>query len=138
MATLPVGATHLLVRLQGSPGPRSVFLALKRPDGSYALNGGSTLQLGPTEVPLPGAVRLRYSGAAAALETLAGRGPLVQPLTLQALLTGDPRGARLRYSFFSPRPPPELPKTEHPDWLQRKAQILEALRKRQWPRTLAG
>ncbi|XP_054979029.1 A disintegrin and metalloproteinase with thrombospondin motifs 4 [Sorex araneus] len=133
VVTLPAGATHVLVRLHGGPGPRGVFLALRRPDGSYALNGASALQPGPADVPLPGPARLRYSGAAAAPETLAGHGPLAEPLTLQALLAGDPRGARLRYSFFAPRPPPAPPRPERPDWLERKAQILEALRRRRRP-----
>ncbi|XP_008707585.1 A disintegrin and metalloproteinase with thrombospondin motifs 4-like, partial [Ursus maritimus] len=54
VVTIPAGATHILVRQQGAPGVRSLYLALKLPDGSYALNGEYTLMPSPTDVVLPG------------------------------------------------------------------------------------
>lgn len=132
MVTIPAGATHILVRQQAAPGLRRLYLALKLPDGSYALNGEYTLVPSPADVLLPGAVSLRYSGATAASETLAGHGPLAEPLTLQVLVAGQPQGARLRYSFFVPRPTPSPERLSSQDWLQRKAQILEVLRRRHW------
>ncbi|KAF4021122.1 hypothetical protein G4228_013553 [Cervus hanglu yarkandensis] len=132
VVTIPAGATHILVRQQGSPSVRSLYLALKLRDGSYALNGEYTLIPSPTDVVLPGAVSLRYSGATAASETLSGHGPLAEPLTLQVLVAGNPQNARLRYSFFVPRPAPSTPRPTPQDWLRRKAQILEILRRRSW------
>lgn len=132
VVTIPAGATHILVRQQGTQGPRSLYLALKLPDGSYALNGEYTLIPSATDVVLPGAVSLRYSGATAASETLSGHGPLAQPLTLQVLVAGNPQNTRLRYSFFVPRSAPSTPRSTPRDWLQRKAQILEILRRRSW------
>lgn len=132
MVTIPAGATHILVRGQERPGPRSLYLALQLSDGSYALNGEYTLAPSATDVLLPGAVSLRYSGATAASETLAGHGPLAQPLTLQALVAGHPEGVRLRYSFFVPRPVPAPVRPAAQDWQHRRAQILEALRRRPW------
>lgn len=132
MVTIPAGATHILVRQQGPPGLRSPYLALKLADGSYALNGDYTLVPSPADVLLPGAVHLHYSGATAASETLTGHGPLAQPLTLQVLVAADPRGARLRYSFFVPQAAPSPARRALQDWLDRKAQILEALRRRPW------
>eukprot|EP00069_Balaena_mysticetus_P009411 bmy_06342T0 len=132
VVTIPAGATHILVRQQGTPGVRSLYLALKLPDGSYALNGEYTLIPSPTDVVLPGAVSLRYSGATAASETLSGHGPLAQPLTLQVLVAGNPQNVRLRYSFFVPWPAPSTPRPPPQDWLHRKAQILEILRRRSW------
>ncbi|ERE74029.1 A disintegrin and metalloproteinase with thrombospondin motif 4 [Cricetulus griseus] len=132
VVTIPAGATHILVRQQGGSGPRSIYLALKLPDGSYALNGEYTLMPSPTDVVLSGAVSLRYSGATAASETLSGHGPLAQPLTLQVLVAGNPQNARLRYSFFVPRPVPSTPRPPSQDWLHRRAQILEIIRKRPW------
>lgn len=132
MVTIPAGATHILVRQQGPPGLRSPYLALKLADGSYALNGDYTLVPSPADVLLPGAVHLHYSGATAASETLTGHGPLAQPLTLQVLVAADPRGARLRYSFFVPQAAPSPARRAPQDWLDRKAQILEALRRRPW------
>ncbi|XP_005880580.1 PREDICTED: A disintegrin and metalloproteinase with thrombospondin motifs 4 [Myotis brandtii] len=131
VVTIPAGATHLLVRQQEPPGVRSLYLALRLPNGSYALNGEYTLTPSSTDVVLPGAVSLRYSGATAAAETLAGHGPLAQPLMLQVLVAGDPQNARVRYSFFVPLPAPS-PQPAPPDWLHRKAQILEVLRRRPW------
>lgn len=132
VVTIPAGATHILVRQQGTPGVRSLYLALKLPDGSYALNGEYTLIPSPTDVVLPGAVSLRYSGATAASETLSGHGPLAQPLTLQVLVAGNPQNVRLRYSFFVPWPSPSTPRPPPQDWVHRKAQILEILRRRSW------
>lgn len=130
--TIPAGATHILVRQQAAPGPRSLYLALKLLDGSYALNGEYTLVPSPADVLLPGAVSLRYSGATAPSETLAGHGPLAQPLMLQVLVAGHTQRARLRYSFFVPRPSPSPAQPSPRDWLHRKAQILEVLRRRPW------
>lgn len=132
VVTIPAGATHILVRQQGGSGLKSIYLALKLSDGSYALNGEYTLMPSPTDVVLPGAVSLRYSGATAASETLSGHGPLAQPLTLQVLVAGNPQNARLRYSFFVPRPVPSTPRPPPQDWLQRRAEILKILRKRPW------
>lgn len=132
VVTIPAGATHILVRQQGAPSLRSIYLALKLPDGSYALNGEYTLMPSPTDVVLPGAVSLHYSGATAASETLSGHGPLAQPLTLQVLVAGNPQNARLRYSFFVPRPKPSAPRPTPQDWVHRRAQILEILRRRPW------
>lgn len=132
MVTIPAGATHILVRQQGGSGLRSIYLALKLSDGSYALNGEYTLMPSPTDVVLPGAVSLRYSGATSASETLSGHGPLAQPLTLQVLVAGNPQNARLRYSFFVPKPVPSTPRPLPQDWLQRRAEILKILRKRPW------
>ncbi|EDL94619.1 a disintegrin and metallopeptidase with thrombospondin motifs 4 [Rattus norvegicus] len=132
VVTIPAGATHILVRQQGGSGLKSIYLALKLADGSYALNGEYTLMPSSTDVVLPGAVSLRYSGATAASETLSGHGPLAQPLTLQVLVAGNPQNVRLRYSFFVPRPVPSTPRPPPQNWLQRRAEILEILRKRTW------
>ncbi|XP_004688151.1 PREDICTED: A disintegrin and metalloproteinase with thrombospondin motifs 4 [Condylura cristata] len=131
VVTFPAGATHMLVRHQGPSGHRSLYLALKLPDGSYALNGEYTLMPSATDVLLPGGVSLRYTGATAASEMLSGHGPLTQPLTLQVLVAGDTQKSRLRYSYFVPRPTPSpVARSTPQDWLQRKAQILEVLRRR--------
>ncbi|XP_036624757.1 A disintegrin and metalloproteinase with thrombospondin motifs 4 [Trichosurus vulpecula] len=132
VVTIPSGATHILVRQQGDSGPHSIYLALKLQDGSYALNGDYTLLPSASDVVLPGGASLRYSGATAASETLTGHGPLSQPLTLQALVVGNPQNPRLRYSFFVPRPAPPAPRPTPKDWLRQRAQILEILRRRHW------
>uniref|UniRef100_A0A2K6LBQ8 A disintegrin and metalloproteinase with thrombospondin motifs 4 n=1 Tax=Rhinopithecus bieti TaxID=61621 RepID=A0A2K6LBQ8_RHIBE len=106
------------------------FFFLSRQQGNPGHMSPSRPQL--CGVVLPGAVSLRYSGATAASETLSGHGPLAQPLTLQVLVAGNPQDARLRYSFFVPRPTPSTPRPTPQDWLHRRAQILEILRRRPW------
>ncbi|XP_028910958.1 A disintegrin and metalloproteinase with thrombospondin motifs 4, partial [Ornithorhynchus anatinus] len=149
VVTFPAGATHILVRQQAHPGPApdpgrgprpgadGVYLALRLPDGTYVLNGNYVLLPSPADVALPGGAGLRYSGATAAAETLSGRGPLARPLTLQALVAGGARVPRLRYTFFSPRPPapptPPAPRPATRDWIRRRARILEILRRRPRP-----
>lgn len=123
VVTIPAGATHVLVRQVSAPGAEDVFLALRRPDGGSLLNGGYILVPSATDVALGRGITLRYSGATAATEMLAGRGPLPQPVVLQALVVDEQRPPRLKYSFFVPRRPSEA-------WEKQKAQILEILRSR--------
>lgn len=126
VVTIPAGATHLLVRQISAAGGEDVFLALRSPDGASLLNGGYVLVPSPTDVALPGGVTLRYSGATAATESLAGRGPLREPLVLQALVVDEQQPPRLKYSFFVPRSSPRSSAA----WDKQKAEILEILRSR--------
>jgi len=126
VVTIPAGATHLLVRQISVSGSEDVFLALRRPDGSSLLNGGYVLVPSTTDVVLVGGATLRYSGATAATETLVGRGPLREPLVLQALVVDERRPPRLKYSFFVPR----APRRPSEAWEKQKAEILEILRSR--------
>lgn len=130
VVTIPAGATHLLVR-QGSPAGSgdagdsgdSIYLALRQPSGGSLLNGGYVLVPSESTVTLAGGVTLRYSGATAAAETLACRGPLREPLVLQALVVDERRPPRLKYSFFAPPRPAAA-------WEKQKAEILAILRNR--------
>ncbi|XP_031465263.1 A disintegrin and metalloproteinase with thrombospondin motifs 4 isoform X1 [Phasianus colchicus] len=124
--TIPAGATHLLVR-QGSPHGThgdNIYLALRKPSGQALLNGGFILVPSEHTVTLPGGAVLRYSGATAVPEVLACRGPLLEPLVLQALVVDEKRPPRLKYSFFIPR------KAATTAWEKQKAEILEILRQR--------
>ncbi|XP_062489968.1 A disintegrin and metalloproteinase with thrombospondin motifs 4 isoform X2 [Pezoporus occidentalis] len=123
VVTIPAGATHILVRQVSAPGAEDVFLALRRPDGESLLNGGYILVPSATDVALGKGITLRYSGATAATETLEGRGPLPQPVLLQALVVDERRAPRLKFSFFVPCRPSEA-------WEKQKAQILEILKSR--------
>uniref|UniRef100_A0A8C4JSU5 A disintegrin and metalloproteinase with thrombospondin motifs 4 n=1 Tax=Dromaius novaehollandiae TaxID=8790 RepID=A0A8C4JSU5_DRONO len=103
VVTIPAGATHILVRQISAAGGDDVFLALRRPDGTSLLNGNYVLVPSETDVKLAGGATLRYSGATKTTEMLAGRGPLQEPLVLQALVVNEQRPPRLKYSFFVPR-----------------------------------
>ncbi|XP_075764582.1 A disintegrin and metalloproteinase with thrombospondin motifs 4 [Pelodiscus sinensis] len=127
VVTIPAGATHILIRQTSSSATTSdgIYLALRRPDGTYALNGNYVLVPSELDVSLAGSVTLRYSGATKAVETITGHGPLQEPLTLQALVVSDQKAPRLKYTFFVPKQ-----KRLTQQWLKQKAQILEILRNR--------
>lgn len=128
VVTIPAGATHILIRQSSSSATASdgIYLALRRQDGTYALNGNYVLVPSELDVSLAGSVTLRYSGATKAMEIITGHGPLHEPLTLQALVVSDQKAPRLKYTFFKPTPQKQT--TEQ--WLKQKAQILEILRNR--------
>lgn len=78
------------------------------------------------DVHLQGGVTLHYSGATKPMETITGRGPLKEPLTLQVLVVTDQKVPRLKYTFFVPK----SPKKSSSQWLKQQARILEFLRNR--------
>lgn len=103
VVTIPAGATHLDVK-QRSPVNRQydTYLAVRRQDGTYLLNGDYKLVTLETDVFLKGAL-LRYSGSSASLERLRSFAPLPEPLTVQVLSVSNSR-PRIKYSYFTPRP----------------------------------
>ncbi|XP_030636344.1 A disintegrin and metalloproteinase with thrombospondin motifs 1 [Chanos chanos] len=105
VVTIPAGATHLDVK-QRSPGGRrndNSYLAVRRQDGTYLLNGDYKLTTLETDISLRGAL-LRYSGSSATMERLRSFAPLPEPLTIQVLSVGDSPRPRVKYSYFAPRP----------------------------------
>lgn len=128
MVTIPAGATSILIRQISSSATASdgIYLALRRRDGSYALNGNYILIPSEQDVHLRGGVTLRYSGATKPMEMITGPGPLKEPLTLQALVVSDQKTPRLKYTFFLPKPTKRLSN----QWLKQKARILEVLQSR--------
>ncbi|CAL1598161.1 unnamed protein product [Knipowitschia caucasica] len=102
VVTIPAGATHVDIK-QRSPGADSSYLALRRQDGSYLLNGDYKLTTVESDIALKGAL-LRYSGSAAILERLRSFAPLPEALTVQVLSVGESPRPRVKYSYFAPRP----------------------------------
>ncbi|XP_006038250.1 A disintegrin and metalloproteinase with thrombospondin motifs 4 [Alligator sinensis] len=128
VVTIPAGATHIRINQTSGSGTASdgIYLALRKQDGSYALNGNYVLVPSEMDVRLPGGISLRYSGATKNMETIMGNGPLQEPLMLQALVVSDQRAPRLRYTFFEPK----QRRLSSKEWLRQKDQILEVLRSR--------
>ncbi|XP_061082791.1 A disintegrin and metalloproteinase with thrombospondin motifs 1 [Conger conger] len=110
VVTIPAGATHLDVKQRAVGGSRqdNSYLAIRRQDGTYLLNGEYRLTTLETDIPLKGAL-LRYSGSAAVLERIRSFAPLPEPLTIQVLSVGDSPRPRVKYSYFSPRPAARRP-----------------------------
>ncbi|XP_056402658.1 A disintegrin and metalloproteinase with thrombospondin motifs 4 [Hyla sarda] len=133
VVTIPAGATNILIRQNSGSSSTSdgVYLALKRQDGSYALNGNYILVPSEVDINIGGGLTVRYSGATKSMETITGRGPLKESLTVQALIVSDQRAPRLKYTFFVPKPSTRStqPKKPAEDWVKRRTQILEILRR---------
>ncbi|KAJ0009633.1 hypothetical protein NQD34_001335 [Periophthalmus magnuspinnatus] len=102
VVTIPAGATHVDIK-QRSPGTDSSYLAVKKQDGSYLLNGEYKLMTVESDIALKGAL-LRYSGSSAILERLRSFAPLPEALTIQVLSVGESPRPRVKYSYFAPRP----------------------------------
>uniref|UniRef100_A0A1A8PG61 ADAM metallopeptidase with thrombospondin type 1 motif, 1 n=5 Tax=Nothobranchius TaxID=28779 RepID=A0A1A8PG61_9TELE len=105
VVTIPAGATHVDVK-QRAPGNSrhdNSYLAVRRQDGTYLLNGDYKLMTMETDITLRGAL-LRYSGSSATLERLRSFSPLPEALTIQVLSVGEAPRPRVKYSYFSPRP----------------------------------
>ncbi|XP_031708219.1 A disintegrin and metalloproteinase with thrombospondin motifs 1 [Anarrhichthys ocellatus] len=105
VVTIPAGATHLDVK-QRAPGNGrhdNSYLAVRRQDGTYLLNGDYKLMTMETDIALRGAL-LRYSGSSATLERIRSFTPLPEPITIQVLSVGEAPRPRVKYSYFAPRP----------------------------------
>ncbi|XP_057686366.1 A disintegrin and metalloproteinase with thrombospondin motifs 1 [Corythoichthys intestinalis] len=105
VVTIPAGATHLDVK-QRAPGNGrhdNSYLAVRRQDGTYLLNGDYKLMTVESDIALGGAL-LRYSGSSAALERIRSFSPLPEPITIQVLSVGEAPRPRVKYSYFAPRP----------------------------------
>ncbi|XP_019733957.1 A disintegrin and metalloproteinase with thrombospondin motifs 1 [Hippocampus comes] len=105
VVTIPAGATHLDVK-QRAPGNGrhdNSYLAVRRQDGTYLLNGDYKLMTIESDITVRGAL-LRYSGSSASLERLRSFSPLPEALTIQVLSVGEAPRPRVKYSYFAPRP----------------------------------
>lgn len=103
---IPAGSTHLKVRQHKAKDQTrySAYLALRRPNGDYLLNGKFMISTSETIIPLNGSV-LNYSGWSQRDEWLHSMGPgaLQEALVVQILATDAKKPLDVRYSFFMPR-----------------------------------
>lgn len=102
---IPAGSTHLKVRQHKAKDQTrySAYLALRRPNGDYLLNGKFMISTSETIIPLNGSV-LNYSGWSQRDEWLHSMGPgaLQEALVVQILATDAKKPLDIRYSFFMP------------------------------------
>lgn len=103
---IPAGSTHIKVRQHKAKDQTryTAYLALRRPNGEYLLNGKFMISTSETIIPLNGSV-LNYSGWSQRDEWLHSMGPgaLQEPLVVQILATDAKKPLDVRYSFFMPR-----------------------------------
>ncbi|XP_068612303.1 A disintegrin and metalloproteinase with thrombospondin motifs 5 [Brachionichthys hirsutus] len=115
---IPAGSTHIKVRQHKAKDQTryTAYLALRRPNGEYLLNGKFMISTSETIVPLNGSV-LNYSGWSQRDEWLHSMGPgaLQEPLVVQILATDGKKLLDVRYSFFMhPHPQPKVnPRATH-------------------------
>ncbi|PIO30590.1 hypothetical protein AB205_0150190, partial [Aquarana catesbeiana] len=105
VVTIPAGATNIDVKQRS---PRGIvydgnYLAIKRADGSYLLNGDLLVSSIEQDVHLRGTVLL-YSGSNTRIERLQSFHPLPEPLTIQILRVASEKvPPKIKYTFFVPK-----------------------------------
>lgn len=103
---IPAGSTHIKVRQHKAKDQTrfTAYLAFRRPNGEYLLNGKFMISTSETIVPLNGSL-LNYSGWSQRDEWLHSMGPgaLQEPLVVQILATDAKKPLDVRYSFLMPR-----------------------------------
>ncbi len=103
---IPAGSTHIKVRQHKAKDQTryTAYLALRRPNGEYLLNGKFMISTSETIIPLNGSV-LNYSGWSQRDEWLHSMGPgaIHEALVIQILATDAKKPLDVRYSFFMPR-----------------------------------
>ncbi|XP_068165837.1 A disintegrin and metalloproteinase with thrombospondin motifs 5 [Antennarius striatus] len=119
---IPAGSTHIKVRQHKAKDQTryTAYLALRRPNGEYLLNGKFMISTSETIIPLNGTV-LNYSGWSQRDEWLHSMGPgaLQEALVVQILATDAKKPLDVRYSFFMHRrvapahpPAPHVPNSK--------------------------
>uniref|UniRef100_A0A8D3DTT5 ADAM metallopeptidase with thrombospondin type 1 motif 5 n=1 Tax=Scophthalmus maximus TaxID=52904 RepID=A0A8D3DTT5_SCOMX len=103
---IPAGSTHIKVRQHKAKDQTryTAYLALRRPNNEYLLNGKFMISTSESIIPLIGTV-LNYSGWSQRDEWLHSMGPgaLQEALVVQILATDAKKPLDVRYSFFMPR-----------------------------------
>ncbi|XP_028324678.1 A disintegrin and metalloproteinase with thrombospondin motifs 5 [Gouania willdenowi] len=103
---IPAGSTHIKVRQYKAKDQTryTAYLALRRPNGDYLLNGKFMISTSESIIPLIGSV-LNYSGWSQRDEWLHSMGPgaVQEALVIQILATDAKKPLDVRYSFFMPR-----------------------------------
>ncbi|TRY98260.1 hypothetical protein DNTS_000607 [Danionella cerebrum] len=105
IVTIPSGATNINIKQQshGSIPHDGHYLAVRRENGHYILNGNFSVSTVEQYVPVLGAV-LKYSGSSTTLERLQSFSQLQEPITIQLLSTaGDATLPKVKYTFYIPK-----------------------------------
>ncbi|XP_043540032.1 A disintegrin and metalloproteinase with thrombospondin motifs 5-like [Chiloscyllium plagiosum] len=106
VAVIPIGAANFKARQEHRRGQTrlTAYLALKRLNGSYILNGDTQIS-GFDSLLSVGGVDLRYLGWSPQRDVLGAvtRGGLTEPLVLQVYTPSRQRVVRVLYSYYIPR-----------------------------------
>ncbi|XP_076832008.1 A disintegrin and metalloproteinase with thrombospondin motifs 8 [Brachyhypopomus gauderio] len=105
VVTIPVGATNIDIKQRSHRAMRhdGNYLAVKRENGEYLLNGNFSVSTVEHDVPVRGAV-LKYSGSDTSLERVQSFQGLGEAITVQLLSTaGETSPPKVKYTFFIPK-----------------------------------
>ncbi|XP_020379997.2 A disintegrin and metalloproteinase with thrombospondin motifs 1 [Rhincodon typus] len=102
VVTIPAGATNIDIKQRSLHGARhdGNYLALKKVDGTYLLNGEYTLSTLEQDISYQGTM-LRYTGSSVSLERIRSFGALKEPLIVEVLSVGDSLRPRIKFTFFA-------------------------------------
>ncbi|KAK7877368.1 hypothetical protein WMY93_031923 [Mugilogobius chulae] len=103
---IPAGSTHIKVRQHKVKDQTrySAYLAVRRPNSDYLLNGKFMISTSETIITVNGSV-LNYSGWSQRDEWLHSMGPgaVHEPIVIQILATDAKKPLDVRYSFYMPK-----------------------------------
>ncbi|XP_046719544.1 A disintegrin and metalloproteinase with thrombospondin motifs 8 isoform X2 [Silurus meridionalis] len=105
IVTIPVGATNIDIKQRSHNAKKhdGNYLAIKKENGEYILNGNFSVSTIEQDIPANGAV-LKYSGSATILERIQSFRQLKEAITIQLLsTTGETTPAKIKYTFFIPK-----------------------------------
>ncbi|OCT72275.1 A disintegrin and metalloproteinase with thrombospondin motifs 8 isoform X1 [Xenopus laevis] len=105
IVSIPAGATNIDIKERSQRGGiyDGNYLAIKKSDGSYLLNGDFAVTYMEQDLHLRGIV-LKYSGSLTTLERIRSFYPLPESLTIQLLsVLPDTLPPKVKYSFFIPK-----------------------------------
>ncbi|XP_023817474.1 A disintegrin and metalloproteinase with thrombospondin motifs 8 [Oryzias latipes] len=105
IVTIPYGATNIDIKQRSHRGIKhdGNYLAVKRENGEFILNGNFSVTTVEQDIPVLGAV-LKYSGSSTSLERIQSFRQLKEPITIQVLATaGDANPPKIKYTFFIPK-----------------------------------
>ncbi|KAM9468965.1 A disintegrin and metalloproteinase with thrombospondin motifs 8 [Clarias gariepinus] len=115
IVTIPIGATNIDIKQRSLKGKKhdGNYLAIKRENGEYILNGNFSVSTVEQDISSNGAV-LKYSGSASILERIQSFRQLKEAITIQLLsTTTETTPAKVKYTFFIPKEVPlSKPKEE--------------------------
>ncbi|XP_024113751.1 A disintegrin and metalloproteinase with thrombospondin motifs 8 [Oryzias melastigma] len=105
IVTIPYGATNIDIKQRSHRGLKhdGNYLAVKRENGEFILNGNFSVTTVEQDIPVLGAV-LKYSGSSTTLERIQSFRQLKEAITIQVLATaGDANPPKIKYTFFIPK-----------------------------------
>ncbi|XP_078679014.1 A disintegrin and metalloproteinase with thrombospondin motifs 9-like [Branchiostoma floridae x Branchiostoma belcheri] len=110
VVTIPRGATNIDIRQHGYYGrvDDDNYLALRRSNGEYILNGNFVVSMFKREIRVAGPAVLEYSGSENAIERVNGTKRIDEDIVVMVLSIGKLYPPDIRYSYSFPVEKPQF------------------------------